>query len=223
VTVLLFAGGIGRVVAARTVADVIAKYGAPTRARLEPHFRRAGVSYPPREIALLVFKDERRVALWARSDAQWKFIRRYPILAASGHAGPKLKQGDEQVPEGVYRIESLNPNSSYHLSMKVSYPNAFDRQMAASDGRTRLGGDIFIHGKNVSIGCVALGDRAIEELFTLVAQTGPRRVQVIIAPNDLRDEGPLLHDAAPLWVGQLYRTIRTALAPFPSSVENGAR
>ena len=136
-----------------------------------------------------MFKNERRVAVWARSGTSWRFIRNYPILAASGHAGPKLRQGDLQVPEGVYRIEHLNPNSSYHLSMKVSYPNAFDRRMAARDGRTRLGGDIFIHGKDVSIGCVALGDRAIEELFTLVAETGHAKVKVIIAPNDLRVAG----------------------------------
>lgn len=213
VAALLFGAGL------RNVSDVVAKYGPAARARLAPHFERAGVQYPPRDIALLVFKDERRVALWARSDRDWRYVRAYPILAASGHAGPKLMQGDEQVPEGVYRIENLNPNSSYHLSMKVSYPNAFDRRMAASDGRTRLGGDIYIHGKAVSIGCIALGDRAIEELFTLVAQTGHQRVQVIIAPNDLRVEGPLLDDDAPMWTGQLYRAISTALAPFPARME----
>ncbi len=109
-----------RVVQPRTVADVLAQYGPEARKRLEPHFRRAGVAYPPKEIAFLVFKREKRFALWARSGAGWRFIRDYPILAASGHAGPKLRQGDSQVPEGVYRIEHLNPNSSYHLSMKVS-------------------------------------------------------------------------------------------------------
>ena len=142
----------------RTVADAVAKYGAAARARIEPHFARAGVTYPPRRIALLVFKKERRVAVWADQH----FIRDYPILAASGHAGPKLREGDYQVPEGVYRIEWLNPNSSYHLSMKVSYPNDFDRRMAARYRLSRLGGDIFIHGRYVSIGCIALGDRAID-------------------------------------------------------------
>ena len=204
----------------RSIADVVAKYGPAARARLGPHFTRAGVAYPPKQIALLVFKKERRLALWARSDAAWRFIRAYPILAASGHAGPKLRQGDYQVPEGLYRIEHLNPNSSYHLSMKVSYPNEFDRRMAARDRRTRLGGDIFIHGKNVSIGCVALGDPAIEELFTLVAQTGHPRVKVIIAPNDLRTAGAILHEESPTWVGQLYRTLAAALAEFPVWMES---
>jgi hypothetical protein len=204
-----------RVSGTRTVADVVARYGPAARRRLEPHFERAGVSYPPRQIALLVFKNERRVALWARSGDTWKFIRAYPILAASGHAGPKLREGDYQVPEGVYRIEHLNPMSSYHLSMKVNYPNEFDRRMGSRDRRTRLGGDIFIHGKNVSIGCVAVGDRAIEELFTLVAQTGHGRVKVIIAPNDIRTAGAIVHEESPLWVDDLYRTIAAALVQFP--------
>ena len=215
-----------RVSGPRTVADVVAKYGPAARARLAPHFRRADVAYPPKEIAILVLKKERRVAVWVRGGAAgsrpaaWRFLRNYPILAASGHAGPKLREGDRQVPEGVYRIEHLNPNSSYHLSMKVSYPNAFDRRMAKLDGRTRLGGDIFIHGKDVSIGCVALGDPAIEELFTMVAETGHAKVRVIIAPNDLRVARPVLHAEAPPWVRELYRTVAAALAAFPVSMES---
>ena len=209
-----------RITGPRTVADAVARYGPAARARLAPHVRRAGATWPPDEIALLVLKQERRLALWARTGDRWRFVRNYPILAASGHAGPKLLQGDYQVPEGVYRIEHLNPNSSYHLSMKVSYPNAFDRRMAARDGRTRLGGDIFIHGKDVSIGCVALGDRAIEELFTLVADTGHSRVRVVIAPNDLRVAGPLLHEKSPPWVAELYRAVAAALAAFPVALES---
>ncbi|HVE73168.1 MAG TPA: L,D-transpeptidase family protein [Thermoanaerobaculia bacterium] len=204
----------------RTVGDVVARYGPAARARLAPHFKRAGVNYPPREIAVLVLKQERRVAIWVRGGNKWRFLRNYPILAASGHAGPKLREGDRQVPEGVYRIAHLNPNSSYHLSMKVDYPNAFDRRMAQRDGRTRLGGDIFIHGKDVSIGCVALGDPAIEELFTMVAQTGHGNVRVIIAPNDLRVRGPILHDDSPLWSRDLYRTVAAALAAFPVWMES---
>jgi murein L,D-transpeptidase YafK len=164
------------------------------------------------------------LSLWARSatNAPWRFIRHYPVLAASGHAGPKLRQGDLQVPEGVYRIEHLNPNSSYHLSMKVSYPNELDRRMAKGDGRAQLGGDIFIHGDQVSIGCMAMGDPAIEELFTLVAETGHQRVKVIIAPNDLRARGAVIHEDAPNWVGQLYRVIAAALVEFPIWMESNS-
>jgi hypothetical protein len=209
-------------VPARSVADVLALYGKDSRARLRPSFDKAGVSYPPKRVALLIFKKERRVALWAKGTGEWRYIRDYPIHAASGHAGPKLREGDYQVPEGVYAIEHLNPNSTYHLSMKVGYPNAFDRQMAARDRRTRLGGDIFIHGKNLSIGCVAVGDTGIEELFTLVAETGNSHVQVIIAPNDLRTGGAIIHRDAPPWVGQLYRTVAAALREFPVQAESGS-
>lgn len=189
---------------------------APPRERIESHFRNAGVTYPPERIAILVFKEEKTLALWADG----KFIRHYAVTAASGHAGPKLREGDRQVPEGIYRIEHLNPNSRYHLSMKVSYPNDFDRRMARADRRTRLGGDIFIHGKAVSIGCVAVGDRAIEELFELVKATGVSKVKVIIAPNDLRAARPIRHRDAPGWTAGLYREIEKALTEFPRSEES---
>lgn len=211
-----------RITGPRTVQDVVVLYGPKARARMAPHFKRAAVAYPPKQLALLVFKREKRVAVWARGgvNAPWRFVRHYPVLAASGHAGPKLREGDYQVPEGLYRIAHLNPNSSYHLSMKVSYPNDWDRRMAARDARTRLGGDIFMHGNRVSIGCVAVGDPAIEELFTLVAETGRERVKVIIAPNDLRTSGAVIHEEAPAWVGQLYRSIAAALVAFPVWMES---
>jgi murein L,D-transpeptidase YafK len=207
---------------ALTVADAVRIYGAGARMRLAPYFRRAPVAYPPKRIALLAFKKERRVALWASDGKSWHFIRGYPILAASGNAGPKLRQGDYQVPEGLYRIAWLNPASSYHLSMKVDYPNASDRRQAALDRRTNLGGDIFIHGKNVSIGCIAIGDPAIEELFTLAADTGPSAIRVIIAPNDLRAAGAPLTESTPAWVAVLYRTIAVALAEFPLWMESNS-
>jgi hypothetical protein len=207
---------------ALTIADALRIYGPNARLRLAPHFKRAGVAYPPKRIALLAFKKERRLALWAGDAKSWRFVRAYPILAASGHAGPKLMQGDFQVPEGLYRIEYLNPASSYHLSMKVGYPNAFDRAQAARDGRTNLGGDIFIHGKNVSIGCIAIGDPAIEELFTVAEDVGPRNIKVIIAPNDLRVAGAPLREDAPLWIAGLYRTIAAALVEFPVWLESNS-
>jgi murein L,D-transpeptidase YafK len=106
--------------------------------------------------------------------------------------------------------------------MKVSYPNDLDRRMTARDGRMQLGGDIFIHGNQVSIGCVAVGDPAIEELFTLVAETGHRNVDVIIAPNDLRAGRAATHANAPRWTNELYRIVAAALREFPLSSERHA-
>ena len=134
-------------------------------------------------LRILVFKQERMVEVQAPG---WSAPRRYPMTGFSGTLGPKLREGDGQIPEGVYGLAYLNPNSSYHLSMKVSYPNADDRAQAAKEGRTNLGGDIMIHGSNATVGCVPVGDEAIEELFYLVQAAGLRSVSVVIAPYDMR-------------------------------------
>jgi len=204
-----------------TVASRVDEVGAEARARLQPHFARAGVAYPPRALTLVALKDTARVEVWARTADGWRFVRGYPVMAASGARGPKLREGDLQVPEGVYTIDWLNPNSAYHLSMHVDYPNAFDREHAVGDGRTELGGAIMIHGRAVSVGCLAMGDPAIEELFTLVADTGLRdddgapRVHAILAPTDLRvHPGATPPPDAPAWTGDLYALIAQALQPL---------
>ncbi|MBC6905505.1 hypothetical protein DWB84_08560 [Saccharophagus sp. K07] len=200
---------------ARSVQDVQRIYGDKAQARLKPFFESAKAPYPPKSITLLAIKDEKKLELWSEDNGERYFIRSYPIKAASGITGPKLKQGDEQVPEGIYRLEYLNPNSLYHLSMKINYPNEFDREQARKENRSNLGGDIFIHGKAVSIGCLAIGDPAIEELFTLVAQIGIKNVKVIIAPSDARkhDLQPLATNQRP-WVKTLYQTIADAVQQY---------
>lgn len=201
----------------RTVDDVMARYAPAAEQRLRPYFDAAGVPYPPTALALLGFKEEKRLEVWGPHAGRWVFLRAYPMLAASGVAGPKLREGDEQVPEGMYRIEALNPQSQFHLSMKLDYPNAADRQQASQEGREQLGGDIFLHGKDVSVGCVALGDTAIEELFVLVVRVGMERVTVLLAPYDLRQPGGGRTEGLPLWVVALYAELRRALAHFPPS------
>jgi hypothetical protein len=202
---------------ARSVADVVREMGPAARGRLRPYFDAAGVPYPPRSVTLLALKEERRVELWAAANGSPRAVHRYEVLAASGVAGPKLREGDLQVPEGVYRIPLLNPNSRYHLSMKVDYPNAFDRRRARAEGRTRLGGDIFIHGRDVSIGCIAVGDAAIEELFVLASDVGLARIKVVIAPRDLRQHAG--RDGAATgspWLDELEATLRAEMAALRS-------
>jgi len=146
--------------------------------------------------------------LWARDDHAYRLVRAYDILAASGTAGPKLRQGDRQVPEGVYHIAGLNPNSKFHLSLKLNYPNEFDLHHAAQEGRFDPGSDIFIHGKDVSIGCLAMGDDAIDELFVLTAQVGAENVKVVIAPHDPRKRPLEPHvNGLPEWTDELYAMI----------------
>jgi len=124
--------------------------------------------------------------------------------------GPKLREGDRQVPEGIYQVSWLNPNSSYHLSLKLNYPNDFDLKWAKEESRSEPGTNIFIHGKAVSIGCLAMGDSAIEELFLLTDAVGKEQVRVIISPVDPRLKTLTNNDTNKEWVGVLYQNINDA-------------
>lgn len=204
-----------------TVASRLAQYGPSARARMAPRFARAGLAYPPAEVTLVALKDAARLELWAAgSDGALRHVRDYDVRAASGERGPKLREGDAQVPEGVYRVDWINPRSAYHLSLHLDYPNERDRARAEVDGRgtagVSLGGDIMIHGDEVSIGCLAMGDSAAEELFVLAADVGvgaadASHVRVILAPTDLRVRDAALDDDDPAWLGELYAEIRAAM------------
>ena len=203
----------------KAVEKAISRYGLQMEPQLVTYFTKAGVAYPPREIALLAFKQERHMQLWARNENQsWRYIHSYPLTAFSGRLGPKLKERDRQIPEGVYRLTTLNPFSSMHLSMMINYPNNFDRLQASKDGRKRLGSNIFLHGKSMSVGCLAVGDKAIDQLFLLVHRVGLSHVQMIIAPNDLRQTKAVTSTfAQPRWLPELYKQIAQALTQFPVS------
>lgn len=132
-------------------------------------------------VFIRIIKEEEVLELWLKEGKTWESVKQYPILAMSGELGPKQKVGDEQTPEGFYRVVvgGLNPWSSYHLSFNIGYPNRYDREL----GRT--GSHIMIHGDAVSIGCFAMGDEAIEEIYTLVAKaltSGQRYVPVQVYP-----------------------------------------
>ncbi len=195
----------------RTMKKVLAKLHSELGTKIEARVKHVGLHYPPSRIALVALKEEREVEVWgANADSGFVRIHTYPIRGASGVAGPKTRQGDLQVPEGQYRLSLMNPASQYHLSMKVSYPNKADRKQAGMERRAGLGGAIYIHGSNVSIGCIAIGDRAIEELFLLVGESGHANAEVIIAPADLRlQKAP--HDSRP-WVMKRYERIVARLA-----------
>jgi hypothetical protein len=209
----------------KTRHDVTARvqqYGEAVRDRLHSDFARAGVIYPPASLALLAFKQERRLDVYAANSqtAPYRFIRSYPILGTSGTLGPKLREGDRQVPEGLYRVENLNPNSRYHLAIRVNYPNAFDLENAAHEKRTNPGSDIMIHGSDRSVGCLAMGDQAAEDLFVLCALTGPSKVSLIFSPIDFRNGGHPSLPTSPAWVPGLYDSIKVALNTYPPSQAN---
>jgi hypothetical protein len=196
-----------------TVAERVAQYGPAVRARLAADFKRIGCSYPPAKMVLIGLKKEKRLEVWvAPTNSVLACLKTYPIIGTSGGLGPKLEEGDSQMPEGLYRIESLNPNSRYHLSLHVDYPNAYDRAKAASDGRVRLGGDIMIHGSAWSDGCLAMGDPAAEDLFIMAAETGLANVSAILSPVDFRiRELPDKKPKMPAWTPELYDRIRQEL------------
>ena len=201
----------------KAIDNAIARYGLRTEPELKRFFTKADVAYPPKEVALLAFKKERNIELWARDtpEKSWKHIHTYPLTAFSGRLGPKLQAGDRQIPEGVYHLTSFNPYSSYHLSMMVNYPNTYDRLQAIKDGRHQLGGDIFLHGKSMSVGCLAVGDYAIDQLFLLTRRVGLNHVKLIIAPNDLRKEKPATANfAQPRWLSDLYKQLSGELTEF---------
>lgn len=195
------------------------EYGDSSRKQLSPYFAKADLPYPPKYLTFLVFKNTRRLEIWSKANPEdpWKYVRRFHILAASGGPGPKLHEGDRQVPEGLYQITSLNPRSRFDLSMHLNYPNSFDRAEAKQSGRNNLGGDIFIHGNKLSIGCIALGNHTIEELFPMVYETGLPHINVVIAPNDFRKSPPIITENDPKWVPDLYKQIAVALKDYKVS------
>lgn len=169
-------------------AERVALARAQSEAAIREKYRTAGIPYPA-AIFIRWFKHEAELELWAREGTgPCRLIGIYPILKTSGTPGPKRREGDKQVPEGFYEIDRFNPESTYHLSLGLNYPNASDRILS---DRQRPGSDIFIHGKDVSIGCAPIGDRAIEELYlaALDARTaGQQRMAVHIFPA--RMSGP---------------------------------
>lgn len=145
-------------------------------------------------------------------------LKTFPFTGYSGTLGPKLIEGDRQIPEGIYRVESLNPNSRFHLSVKLDYPNSFDRKKGALDGRKKLGYDIFIHGKSATVGCIPIGDAGMEELFLMVNQIGKENVEVILAPLDFRKGLPDPQITSVSWEAELYKSIRERLIQVPKQV-----
>lgn len=206
----------------RALKKRLAEISPAAGKRIAQKFQAAKAAWPPAEIGLVAIKDKKHLELFARSQGgKWTFIHRYPVLAASGSSGPKLVRGDKQVPEGVYRISFLNPNSRYHVSMRVNYPNSFDRKMARKDGRKDLGGDIMIHGKRSSAGCLAMGDSAAEELFVLAAEVGVRNVRLVIAPTDFRHAAiPAIKADQPAWLSKLYVEVASEMAQFKAPAES---
>lgn len=114
-------------------------------------------------IFMRIFKEERELEVWVRQGETYRLFRSYAIAAMSGTVGPKTRQGDRQAPEGFYYVtpSRMNPNSCFHLSFNLGYPNTYDKAYA------RTGSALMVHGNHVSIGCFAMTDSKIEEIYAL--------------------------------------------------------
>ena len=133
-----------------------------------------------------IFKKEGELELWLKVNGRYSLYRAFPICKWSGRLGPKVREADYQSPEGFYSVSArqLNPHSNYHLAFNVGYPNAFDRQ----NGHT--GGLVMVHGNCKSVGCFAMTDKGIEEIYGFVAaalSAGQREVPVHIFPFRMTD------------------------------------
>jgi murein L,D-transpeptidase YafK len=204
-----------------TVQDRLTQYEPTAGARVKAFFDAANIAYPPAKLVLVGLKTERELQVYAPDNqGVMRFVHAYPILAASGGPGPKLREGDGQVPEGIYKIDSLNPNSLYHLALRVGYPNEWDQAQALKDGRKDLGGDIMIHGAEGSVGCLAMGDPVSEDIFVLAAKTGIENIRLILSPVDFRARGlPAYMPHVPAWTGELYANLKAELAQLPEPRE----
>jgi murein L,D-transpeptidase YafK len=131
-------------------------------------FQSKGLKWPAKYIYIRSFKYDSQLEVWvknARNEA-FKLFKSYKICALAGTLGPKRMQGDYQVPEGFYHINEFNPNSTYHLSLGLNYPNIADKMLSDS---AQPGGDIYIHGSCVTTGCIPITDQQVEELYILAA------------------------------------------------------
>lgn len=152
----------------------------PLQRREDGNFRLGAAAY------VRIFKKEGELELWLRRNGRYALYKTYPVCKWSGRLGPKLRSGDYQSPEGFYSVSArqLNPNSAYHRAFNIGFPNAFDRQ----NGRT--GGALMVHGACKSVGCFAMTDKVIDEIYGFVEAAlrgGQHDVPVHIFPFRMTD------------------------------------
>jgi len=141
-------------------------------------------------LIFVAYKDNDLLDVYAKNkqDSTYKKILSYEICSRSGQLGPKREQGDGQVPEGFYHIDRFNPTSNFYLSLGINYPNLADRRKSKAND---LGGDIFIHGSCVTIGCLPMTDNSIKEIYLLAVyarNNGQNKIPVYIFPFKMTDQ-----------------------------------
>ncbi len=158
-----------------------------------------------------IFKKEGVLELWMKRDENYALYKAYPICKWSGELGPKTRQADYQSPEGFYSVSArqLNPNSHYHLAFDLGYPNAYDRRMGST------GNAVMVHGDCKSVGCFAMTNAGIDEIYGIVAaalRNGEHEVPVHIFPFRMTEEALVRETTSPK---QFLAFLPTTNAPPP--------
>jgi murein L,D-transpeptidase YafK len=151
------------------------------------YFVEKNIDYTSYSLFLRIFKKEMKLEAWAKQRAKNSYVllHTYDYCASSGTLGPKRKEGDLQIPEGIYYINHFNPLSNFHLSLGINYPNSSDKILS---DRKHPGGYIYIHGNCVTVGCVPMTDDKIKELYILAIEArngGQETIPVYIFPTKL--------------------------------------
>lgn len=154
--------------------------GTPDLSRLDERLKEVGVKLGA-PVFVRIFKQEHVLEIWMKKDDRFVLFASYPICRWSGYLGPKLKEGDRQSPEGFYTVSKrqLNPNSRWHRSFNLGFPNIFDRS------HKRTGSYLMVHGGCSSIGCYAMTNAAMDEIWRIVTAAlwrGQGRFHVHVYP-----------------------------------------
>jgi len=157
---------------------------------VKTYFSDVNVNFPPTEMLIRILKQENLLEVWVTADdtSAFTLVKEYEICYFSGKVGPKRQQGDLQLPEGFYVVDRFNPVSSFHLSLGINYPNASDKALTTA---ANPGGDIFIHGNCVSIGCAAMTDEVMKEIYVMAVEAGGegKPISVHIFPTRMSGNG----------------------------------
>jgi murein L,D-transpeptidase YafK len=174
--------------------------GTPDLANLQGRLAEQGLKLGA-PVFIRIFKREFELELWMLKGERFHRLAVYPVCRWSGQLGPKLQEGDNQAPEGFYTVDfkALNPASRWHRSFNLGFPNAFDR------AHDRTGSFLMVHGGCASVGCFAMTDAVVDEIWRLVTaalQGGQKRFHVHVFPFRLSEENlsrRSYHPSAPFW------------------------
>jgi murein L,D-transpeptidase YafK len=158
---------------------------------VKEYFSNKGLAYEGFSLYLRAFKIEKILEVWIKEKGKenYALLHRYDFCASSGELGPKRKEGDYQIPEGIYHINHFNPESNFYLSLGINYPNSSDKILS---NKKSAGGSIYIHGNCVTVGCIPITDDRIKELYILAVEarnSGQEKIPVHIFPSRLDEDG----------------------------------